>query len=347
MRTIHGVCASSRLEGCTLLGALSVTTGVRGAITIVHGPEGCSHHNFSLLHATLQEQRQSYLPQLLSTALGEEEIIFGGEEALEKAIAGAIRRRPDCIYVLSTCIADTIGDDLQAICRRRWGVPVVPVESSGFLGGGFERGMISALIALSRQAVCCEGPREGVVLVGEKNLEFEVEENFREVSRLLGMLGARVQLRLARGCTMRDLQRLGTARLNVLREPALSRVGEALRERFGTPFIPSFPVGFAGTIEFLRQAGEALCMDAGEAIALEKADQRDCIRLFEDIRGAQVCLDEGALSQAYIAEAVEALSLRVSKGGARLPVPVPPPVGTAGMRRMLHRWRRTIHAGMR
>ncbi|MDD4252108.1 MAG: oxidoreductase, partial [Methanoculleus horonobensis] len=39
---------SSRFEGCTLTGALSVLTEVRDAVSVIHGPAGCTHHNFSL-----------------------------------------------------------------------------------------------------------------------------------------------------------------------------------------------------------------------------------------------------------------------------------------------------------
>ena len=80
---------SSRTEGCTLTGALSVTTSVTDAVSILHGPDGCAHHNFSLLHALHSDNEQLSLPAILSTSLKEQEIIFGGERALEDTIAGA------------------------------------------------------------------------------------------------------------------------------------------------------------------------------------------------------------------------------------------------------------------
>jgi len=58
---------SSRFEGCTLTGALSVLTEVRDAVCIIHGPAGCAHHNFSLLHATLFSNDRLEVPRLLST----------------------------------------------------------------------------------------------------------------------------------------------------------------------------------------------------------------------------------------------------------------------------------------
>lgn len=347
MKTLPQFCESSRMEGCTLLGALSITTGMIDSITIVHGPSGCAHHNFSLIHATLQELGSDPAPRIIATDLGEEEIIFGGEGALEEVIREASLGKPACIYVLSTCIVDTIGDDLQAICRKEWGLPVVWVPTSGFLGGGFEKGVTGALLALARQATAEKSEKAGIALVGEKNLEFEVEENFREVSRLLSLLGEQVVLRFARRCRMDDLNLLGMVRLNILRESRLSTVGEELTARFGTPYIPSFPIGLGGTLEFLHRAGDLLGVDPQDPIEREQAHQQGVLEEFSDLEGERIRLDRRALDQRFVAEVVEALGLVPSEDGIRVPVPVPSPVGTAGSKRMLHRWRRAIHAGMR
>ena len=61
---------SSRLEGCTLTGALSVTTEVTDGVTIIHGPAGCSQHNASLLLATLLDR--GYSPVIAPIAIDRE-----------------------------------------------------------------------------------------------------------------------------------------------------------------------------------------------------------------------------------------------------------------------------------
>ena len=106
---------SSRTEGCTITGALSVTTQVRDTVTIVHGPKGCTHHNFSLLHATGLDNDRISLPDLISTGISETDIIFGGERALERTLEMVAERDVGGIFVLSTCIIDTIGDDVAAV----------------------------------------------------------------------------------------------------------------------------------------------------------------------------------------------------------------------------------------
>ena len=236
---------SCRSAGCTLTGALTVTTHVSDAITVVHGPGGCTHHNFSLLHATSLDNDFISLPPLISTGLSESDVIFGGEAVLDRALDTVIARRPGAVFVLSTCIVDTIGDDVGMVCSTKSGTPVFVVPTAGFLGGSFQIGVNNALIALAGMAEPTQGNGK-VNIIGEKNLEYEVDENFTEVSRLLSLLGLSVNIRFVHDLTTTQIATLGAARLNILRDPSLIPVGEYLKERFKTPYIPAFPVGISG-----------------------------------------------------------------------------------------------------
>ena len=235
-----------RYEGCTLTGALSVTTHVRDAVTVVHGPKGCTHHNFSLLHATSLDNDGIIIPN----------IVFGGEPALDRALDAVSRKNPSAIFVLSTCIVETIGDDVAMVCGADRSIPVIQVPTAGFLGGTFQSGVNNALIALAGMAQPCTKNR-GVNIIGEKNLEYEVDENFSEVSRLLDEIGLTVNTRFAHDLQADTIAGLGAAQVNILRDPGLIPVGEYLYQRFGTPYIPSFPVGMAATIAFLKTTAGA------------------------------------------------------------------------------------------
>ena len=336
----------SRSGGCTLTGALSVTTRVKNTVTIVHGPKGCTHHNFSLLHATNLDNDRVTIPDLISTGLSECDIIFGGEGALERTLDAAAKRDVSTVFVLSTCIADTIGDDVAAVCRKDRGVPVVPVPTGGFLGGTFQNGVNNALTAIADLAESC--PKAWCVnIIGEKNLEYEVEENFKEVTRLLAALGIPVNLRFVRDCSMADIHGLGAARLNILRDEDLHEVGERLRLRFGTPFISSFPAGLAGTIGFLESVADNFGVKSLRAVREEKVLQEAILREFDDISGTEISFDPSVLDSdtfRLACEVAEGIGITIDRDGCRVPAEISPPVGTAGVRRMLHRWRRAIHA---
>mgnify|MGYP000870031616 FL=1 len=347
---------SSRFEGCTLTGALSVLTEVRDAVCIIHGPSGCAHHNFSLIHATLLSNDRLEVPRLLSTRLTENDIIFGGEEALERTIGQALSLSPTpaSIFVLSTCIVETIGDDTAGVCAKARSVPVIAVPTAGFLGGVFETGIKNALSTVASLARPMTEKTLSANLVGEKNLEYAVDENAAEIARLLARLGIEVNLRFVRRIGTPDIGRLGSAAVNVLREPALRPVGEDFKRRFGTPYVDSFPAGLGGTCRFLEEVGRICGIDATAAIEEERTYQAEMLGKFADIAGSRVQFrsphpmfeaDPGA--ETVCTECAGALGLTVAPDGTAIPRPYPAPVGTAGLRRMLHGWRVLIRGERR
>lgn len=337
---------SCRSAGCTLTGALSVVTQVHDAVTIIHGPQGCTHHNFSLLFATGPDSDRLTLPPLFSTGLSETDVVFGGEEALGRTLDTVMARHPGAIFVLSTCVVETIGDDVESVCASRAGCPVIIVPTAGFLGGSFQEGVNNALISLAAMAPVQE-PGAGVNLIGEKNLEYEVEENYVEVRRLLKNLGLSINLRFVRDTTTNDIASLGAARLNVLRDPSLIPVGEYLRSRFGTPYIPSFPVGLCGNSAFLKSVAGACGIDCVEAVKREQGREAQLLADFKDLAGSGACfahIPPDPDSYITIREIAKAVGIHLTPDGRPVPVPVAPPVGLAGAKRLLHRWRRALYA---
>ena len=336
----------SRFGGCTLTGALSVTTQVKDVVTIVHGPKGCTHHNFSLLHATGLDNDRITIPDLISTGLSECDIIFGGEGALERTLDAVAERHVAGIFVLSTCIVDTIGDDVAAVCGRHSKVPVIPVPTAGFLGGTFQNGVNNALNAIADTAEPCK-KNQCVNIIGEKNLEYEVDENYAEVTRLLAALGIPVNLRFLRDCSLADVSRLGTARLNILRDDDLCPVGERLQQRFDTPFISSFPGGLSGTISFLEAVAGVFGVNCERAVHEEKVLQEEILCEFRDISGTSITFDHQGIDPDALRVACEVagrIAVTIDGDDCVVPLPLSSPVGTTGIRRMLHRWRRAIHA---
>ncbi|OPX68943.1 MAG: light-independent protochlorophyllide reductase subunit B [Methanoregulaceae archaeon PtaB.Bin108] len=335
-----------RDDGCTLTGALSVTTEIRDCATIIHGPAGCAHHNFSLLHALHAARDRVAPPALISTDMSEKEVIFGGEPLLEETLLQALSHHPEIVCVLSTCVAATIGDDVEAICRVPRTTPVLHIPTGGFLGGGFLSGHMEALRALSRLAANGEKALS-VNLIGEKTLEYEVSEHFREVSRILQSMGVPVNARFVCATSVPEIRRLGNASLNILRDPSMIPLGRSLEDDLGIPFIESFPLGMEGTLRFMEEVGEALSIETSHAIANEEALQHEMVRTFSSLKGKRVRFStqypaDGSSRLGY--ELADLFDLEVHEEGNPVPVPDPFPVGTNGIRRLLHRWKRGCHA---
>ena len=219
-------------RSCALAGALTVTLEIEDCITILHGPPGCCHR-FPL--------GQIVDPaRVMVTGMTEKEVVFGGEGLLTETIRQAGERRPGMIAVISSCIAGVIGDDAVALCRElETEAFLLAIPADGFLTGGFYAGIQGAMEALIKDFLPqSPGPvrTDTVNILGEKNLAVDEEDSFREMARLLGLLGLRVGARFVRQTSSRRLQEAGRACLNIVRDPAIgSLAAELLHNAYGTP----------------------------------------------------------------------------------------------------------------
>lgn len=328
--------------GCTITGALSVTSEIEGSVTIIHGPAGCAHHNFSLFHTLCLGREEQRPPRVISTDLAETDIIFGGEDALDAAIRRAGKKNPSIICVLSTCVTGAIGDDVDAICRGYQGIPVISIPTAGFLGGGFYHGQVQALMSLSSLAKDGENIFSAN-LVGEKTLELEREEHYNEVRRLLSAIGIPICTRFVCRTSVKEISLLSRGSCNILRDPSMDVVGRFLQEKFGTPYISSFPIGPGGTLRFLEEVGRVFSIDVSDAIEEEEAQQERVFREFSLLKGKRIrfCDQSGnCIDSEVCREIANATGMSVHPEGHPIPVPDPFPVGTEGMRRLLFQWRR-------
>ncbi|WP_319377906.1 nitrogenase component 1 [uncultured Methanocorpusculum sp.] len=343
--------SESRMAGCTLTGALSVACFIPGVVTVVHAPKGCAHQTFSMLHAMMNEAETKIVPEILVSGLSDKDVIFGGEDCLRQALDRAAAKDPELIIVVTSCVPETIGDDCLAVCREHaCANRTIYIPTSGFLGGSAKDGENAALIGLSKLAEPADPIPGTVAVIGEKNLESEVEENFAEVSRLLDLLGLSVSVRFCRNANVAELQKLGTACCFIVRDGRSAHAGRELGKRFGRPVISEFPRGLSGSIAFLQETGKAAGVSQEkieEAILKETEHQKKMLAKFSDLAGREVCLGvepfEGTLAVAK--EALERLGMAESPTGIKVRLPFYLPVGVSGTVKMLYLWRRTILHG--
>lgn len=89
----------------SIVAALYTARDLEVDVAVLHGPSGCSFK-----HARLLEEDGM---RVLTTSLGENEFIFGGESRLAEVLAGAEEDfAPRRMAVIGTCVAMIIGEDL-------------------------------------------------------------------------------------------------------------------------------------------------------------------------------------------------------------------------------------------
>jgi nitrogenase molybdenum-iron protein alpha chain len=127
--------------GCATSKAACKTILVQDSAIISHGPVGCSScfHRFDFTYQVNAPVRGVENPtqrKIFSTDLTETEPVYGGSAKLERAIREVYERvGPKVIFVLTTCAAGIIGDDVESVCNEaeeELGIPIVAVFCEGF-----------------------------------------------------------------------------------------------------------------------------------------------------------------------------------------------------------------------
>lgn len=95
---------------CSPLGVSLAVKGIEGGMSILHGSQGCATYIRRYLISHFREP-----VDIASSSFDEMSAIFGGQENLRAAIRNiSTQYNPKLIAVSSTCLADTIGDDVTA-----------------------------------------------------------------------------------------------------------------------------------------------------------------------------------------------------------------------------------------
>jgi len=99
---------------CAPLGASVAFKGIRGAVPIIHGGQGCATYIRRYLISHYKEP-----VDIASSNFSEEATIFGGGANCHSAIGNVISQyHPEFIGITTTCLSETIGDDVKFYIQK-------------------------------------------------------------------------------------------------------------------------------------------------------------------------------------------------------------------------------------
>jgi nitrogenase molybdenum-iron protein NifN len=98
---------------CAPLGAALAFKGVQGAVPLLHGSQGCATYMRRYLISHFKEP-----VDIASSNFSEATAVFGGRSNLQTALDNVRRQyAPELIGIATTCLSETIGDDVPHIIR--------------------------------------------------------------------------------------------------------------------------------------------------------------------------------------------------------------------------------------
>jgi nitrogenase molybdenum-iron protein NifN len=142
---------------CSPLGAALVFKGICGAVPLLHGSQGCSTYIRRYLISHFREP-----VDIACSNFGEQTAIFGGGANLKLALDNVIHQyAPDLIGIATTCLSETIGDDVAMFIREYRTAhaseilpPMVHVATPSYQGThmqGFQRAVMAVVATLTKE----------------------------------------------------------------------------------------------------------------------------------------------------------------------------------------------------
>ncbi len=270
--------ARNACKMCTPLGACLAYSGIEGCVPFLHGSQGCSTYIRRYLISHFREPMD-----IASSNFGEHAAIFGGEKNLTTGLDNVIRSyKPAVIGLATTCLSETIGDDVPRLLRqfraaRVNGDPLPRLihTSTPSYRGCHADGFTSAVRAIA--AELAEGgekdPRlvnviPGMVSPADLRHLREIVESFGLTpvllpdysERLDGQSWAEYQKIPVGGTSIDDIRRMGrsaaTIEFTTDDDAEVRTAGTLLTEQFGVPRARlAAPIGIVATDALMRGLG--------------------------------------------------------------------------------------------
>ena len=122
---------------CMPLGGVMAFKGIENSMVMLHGSQGCSTYIRRHMATHFNEPID-----IASSSLTEDGTIYGGAKNLKSGLKNIIKLyNPEIIGVLTTCLAETIGEDIGGIITEfqeedlaARGIKIIPVSTPSYAG---------------------------------------------------------------------------------------------------------------------------------------------------------------------------------------------------------------------
>jgi len=274
-------------RSCAYDGARVVLMPITDAIHLVHGPIGCagnSWDNRGARSSDSQLYRRGFTTEML-----ENDVIFGGEKKLYKAILDLAERYKDqarAIFVYATCVTAMTGDDVEAVCTAAQGkvaIPIIPVNTPGFIGDKNIGNRLAGEILFKYVIGTTEPPLLGeypINLIGEYNIAGDLWG----MLPLFDRLGIQILSCFSGDSKFEELRYAHRAKLNIIIcSKSLTNLAKKMQKTYGMPYLEESFYGMTDTAKALRDIARELDNIVG---GLEKRVMQDRVeRLIDEEEG--------------------------------------------------------------
>lgn len=281
---------------CQPIGAMYAALGIHGCMPHSHGSQGCCAYHRSMLTRHYREP----IPATTSS-FTEGSSVFGGQANLIQAINNIFTiYNPGLIAVHTTCLSETIGDDIPQIAKKAKedgkipeGKYVIHASTPSYVGShvtGFAnmtKGMVDYFAEstgkILNQVNIIPGYVEPADMGEIKRIANEMgikNVMFPDTSaRLSAPLTGKYEMFPEGGVTIDELKSTGDSKATIaLGEEASGLAARTLDTKCKVPCeIMDLPIGFKATDRFIDKLRKVACVSVPESITRERGQLMDVI----------------------------------------------------------------------
>ena len=248
-------------RSCAYDGARVVLMPITDVIHLVHGPIACAGNSWDNRGA--RSSGSQLYRRGFTTEMAENDVIFGGEKKLYRAILDLAGRYPEAkaIFVYATCVTAMTGDDVEAVCKaaaEKVPVPVIPVNTPGFIGDKNIGNRLAGEVLYKYVIGTAEPPVLGeypINLIGEYNIAGDLWG----MQPLFDRLGIRILSCISGDARFEELRHAHRARLNVIIcSKSLTNLAKKMQKNHGIPYLEESFYGMTDTAKALRDIAREL-----------------------------------------------------------------------------------------
>jgi nitrogenase molybdenum-iron protein alpha chain len=318
------------VRGCAYAGAKGVVWGpVKDMVHISHGPVGCGQYSWSQRrnYFTGTVGIDSFVTMQVTSDFQERDIVFGGDKKLDAIIDELNVMFPlnNGISVLSECPIGLIGDDIEAVAKKKTketGKKVVPVRCEGFRGVSQSLGHHIANDAIrdwvfEKSAIEWETGPYDVNLIADYNIGGDAWPS----RKLLEEMGLRVIGSWSGDATLAEIERAPKAKLNLIHcYRSMNYICRHMEEKYGMPWIEyNFfgPTQIAQSLRKIAAAFDETIQANAEKVIAKYQPLVDAVtaRFKPRLDGKTVMLYVGGLRPRHTATAYEDLGMQIVGSG--------------------------------
>lgn len=248
-------------RSCAYDGARVVLMPITDVIHLVHGPIACAGNSWDNRGA--RSSGSQLYRRGFTTEMAENDVIFGGEKKLYRAILDLAGRYPEAkaMFVYATCVTAMTGDDIEAVCKAaedKVPMPVIPVNTPGFIGDKNIGNRLAGEVLYKYVIGTAEPPVPGeypINLIGEYNIAGDLWG----MQPLFDRLGIRILSCISGDARFEELRYAHRARLNVIIcSKSLTNLAKKMQKNHGIPYLEESFYGMTDTAKALRDIAREL-----------------------------------------------------------------------------------------